>query len=322
MGILYNLKIVSPTLWVAFASGQLLLGNLTCPGTVDVSGYGPVYLVNAYWNVPNDRAGFVTVDDGKVRPFLKGRTYFANTCNVGSYNHSDYIALKLLGKRLRYTSDLSGAGCGCNAAVYLTSLQQNSAVSGCDDYYCDANNVCGVRCAEIDIQEANLYGYHATLHLPEDGNGVGVGYGGGDWNWNGNRDWSREDYGPNGRCIKTTKPYEVSVDFPVNADGSLQAYRITLSQEGSPCTLTAMIWSYEYHHRQGLQELTQALKEGMTPIVSYWNSTSMIWLDGKGQDGRGPCDSHWNDDLPYGISCGDSVRFYNWSVEAIPDHFV
>eukprot|EP00933_Yihiella_yeosuensis_P084049 TRINITY_DN98401_c0_g1_i1.p1 TRINITY_DN98401_c0_g1~~TRINITY_DN98401_c0_g1_i1.p1 ORF type:complete len:358 (+),score=54.02 TRINITY_DN98401_c0_g1_i1:90-1076(+) len=286
------------------------LGTETCPGNISFEGYGTVHLVNAYWNVPNDLAGKVNVVNNTVVAGLKGRTYFADGCAVGSYTPSDYIALKLLGKRLRYMSDLSNAGCGCNAAVYLTSLHQNNAVSGCHDYYCDANSICGVKCAEIDIQEANNKAFGATLHVEDDKYGVGKGYGGGGSNWNGHRDWNQWEYGPEGACINTRRPYQVSAEFPVDGRGILKAMTIILSQEGSICELKASIRNYRHHGKDSMSELTSALAAGMTPILSYWNSTDMLWLDGKGQDGQGPCDAK-----DEGLNCGESVRFYDFVVE-------
>lgn len=51
--------------------------------------------------------------------------------------------------------DLKGAGCGCNAALYLVSMKYSWEKGQCDDYYCDAVSVCGLKCAEIDLMEAN-----------------------------------------------------------------------------------------------------------------------------------------------------------------------
>merc|ERR1719195_1632540 len=152
------------------------------------------------------------------------------------------MGLRLLGKTMRYTIDLHGAGCGCNAALYLTSMKQNEHPSECHDYYCDANKVCGESCAEIDIQEANTASWHSTLHTMYDHNGVGGGYGGGP-GWNGPRDFDSSQYGPHASCIDTTIPINVAVSFPVNDQGTLTAMQITLSQDGHSCTLSLNLGS-------------------------------------------------------------------------------
>ena len=62
---------------------------------------------------------------------------------------------------------------------YLVSLKQNRQRGTCGgDRYCDANAVCGVRCSEIDLIEANKHAIHMTAHTPNDGDGHGVGLGG------------------------------------------------------------------------------------------------------------------------------------------------
>merc|ERR1719193_505242 len=167
-------------------------------------------------NKPGDPATNVEVMNGIV-PHMKGRTYFgnANSCVGGKYSNEAYANVQLLGKTFSYVVDLSSAKCGCNAALYLTSLHQNHDVSSCGDYYCDANKVCGVSCAEIDIMEANQVSFYSTLHVGDDVGGVGVGYG------SGRRDWNASVYGPGARCIDTNLPFSVSASFPVGANGIL-----------------------------------------------------------------------------------------------------
>jgi len=292
--------------WLALAARAT-----TCPGAINVPGHGRVELVNAEWNVPSEPAGDVLREEGGVvRPFMRGRTYFADSCANGTYEPSRYAAMQLLGKTLRWTTDISGATCGCNAALYLVSLRQSSQESGCFDYYCDANSVCGVPCPEIDLQEANMHAWHSTLHVHDDGSGIGAGYGGG-INWNGHRDWTMEQYGPNAMCIDTTKPFQVAISFPVDASGRLAAMTTTLSQAGKPCNLSISVGEagYWFHGRDGIAELTEALRAGMAPVISYWSAEDMLWMDGAGVDGRGPCRVDTPD------QCADSVRFYGFSLE-------
>eukprot|EP00445_Apocalathium_hangoei_P009375 CAMPEP_0203868820 /NCGR_PEP_ID=MMETSP0359-20131031/17342_1 /ASSEMBLY_ACC=CAM_ASM_000338 /TAXON_ID=268821 /ORGANISM="Scrippsiella Hangoei, Strain SHTV-5" /LENGTH=1214 /DNA_ID=CAMNT_0050787323 /DNA_START=57 /DNA_END=3701 /DNA_ORIENTATION=- len=279
------------------------LGEDVCPGAFDVPGYGPVSLIPTGWG--GAASPVDVLSRGTLVPHLGGRAYFADECTAGVYDNKQYAALNLLGKTLRYTTDMSGSGCGCNAAFYLVSMQQNEKPSTCNDYYCDANSVCGVACAEIDIQEANQHAWHSTLHSAHDHSGVGVGYGGGN-GWNGPRDFNQTQYGAGASCIDTDKAFNVAVSFPVDAEGELVAMEVMLSQEGHDCPLNLKLDRYA-----GMKELSKALAAGMTPVVSYWSDNTMLWMDGAGTDGQGPCAS---DDA---TACSASVRFSGFSVAAI-----
>jgi hypothetical protein len=274
-----------------------------------VEGFGLASIIPTGWATPdefiemrvNDTSGALVAD-------LGSRAYFANGCTAGVYNHTQYLAFNLLGKKMKYTTDMSGLGCGCNAAFYLTSMHQNREASECSDYYCDANNVCGQSCAEIDIQEGNKFSWHTTLHAKTDHGGVGKGYGGGGANWNGPRDWSSSTYGPGASCIDTMVPFQVEVAFPADASCQLTAMEVTLSQAArSDCQLKVAIDKYD-----GMPEMSAALSAGMTPIASYWASADMLWMDGKGADGMGACAS----DSPH--ECGKQTTFSKFSVESIP----
>jgi hypothetical protein len=99
------------------------------------------------------------------------RTYLGKACDVhGNEPWNDLLNLKLLDKSFSYTLDLSAAGCNCNAALYLVSMAQQrtfkSKLANCagDPTYCDANSVCGSKCSEIDLMEANEHAFVTTLH--------------------------------------------------------------------------------------------------------------------------------------------------------------
>lgn len=241
--------------------------------------------------------------NGAIDTPLGSRGYLAATCTAGKYNNTQYLALDLRGKSLKYTTDMSGAGCGCNAALYLTSMHQNKHASDCGDFYCDANNVCGQSCAEIDIQEGNRFAWHSTLHGAQDHFGLGKGYGGGGDGWSGPRDWPGGDFGPKGKCIDTDLPFQVAVSFPLDEAGKLKSMDVYLTQDGHDCPLALNLAGYNE-----MAELDAALAAGMTPIMSYWSSDDMLWMDGKGDDEMGPCQKDFPDD------CGESVRFYDFSV--------
>jgi len=82
--------------------------------------------------------------------------------------------------------------------------------------------------------------------------------------------------------------------------------QIELTQHGRNCPLSLTLGSYN-----GMAELSQALQKGMTPIISYWSSNKMLWMDGKGTDKQGPCASD------NAAACGSSIKFYNFSVANI-----
>jgi len=301
------------------ASGRVQAGSLrdaarephkVCAGNVTLQGYGPVAIINAAWNKRGQKAGPVRVLDDSVRPTMRSRTYFGAACAEGSYQRQEYLPLNLFGKTLRYTVDLSGAGCGCNAALYLVALPRSTSASECSDYYCDAAKVCGVSCAEIDIQEANQFAFVTTVHTHDDPAGLGAGYGAN------RRTWNDTVYGPGAACIDTRLPFQVEAAFPVNEMlGSLTSMEVTLfqaRQRESNCSLSTRTDDYRPGGRDGLVELAASLKAGMTPVISYWGAgENMQWMDGLGQDGRGPCK------VDHPSSCPSSVTFADFVVSSV-----
>jgi hypothetical protein len=233
-----------------------------------------------------------------------GRSYFGVTCEESlEYNPEYYMSLSLLNKSVSFDVNLNGLGCGCNAAVYFTSMKQNIYPGDCSDgdYYCDANSVCGTACAEIDIMEANMYSFHTTLHGSLDPNGESGGYGGGAqpdaydiYGWSGPRDFTGLMFKPDSAstCIDTTKTFTVKASFPIDASlNVLKHIEMELSQLSPPdsrCTINFKVGDSSYRY---IHEVTEALEQGMTPVVSYWKG-DMQWMDGVGADGLGPC-------LPY-----------------------
>jgi len=284
--------------------------GVTCPGKIAVAGRSSaVTLVNTF----NLSYGLVEVLKGDaVISHMGARSYWGEWCNEGTWQPNQYVALKPLGKTLRFTADVSGTTCGCNAAFYLSAMPQNTQKGTCGgDYYCDVMSVCGVPCFELDLMEANQYAWRSTVHAVGDYMGKPMGYGGSE-DSPVSRDWTSKEYRPGGKCIDTNKPFNVAVSFPTDAQGNLRAFELELSQQDKPCTVRTNITEYQWGwpppRKNGWGELTKVLQMGMTPVMSYWRSPTMLWMDGLGEDGRGPCVR----DNP--SQCPEYVRFYNFSI--------
>jgi len=127
-----------------------------------------------------------------------------------------------------------------------------------------------------------------------------------------NSKWSPIDYGVAGRCVDTKQPFHVAASFPVNSKGVLKGIHIKLSQPGKPCNLETRINSYMEKGVDGMLEMSKALAAGMTPVVSYWSSTKMLWMDGTGMDNTGYCTF----ETP--AVCNTAAKVYGFAIEDIP----
>ena len=184
---------------------------------------------------------------------------------------------------LDFDVDLSRIPCGMNAALYFVPMQASGQEGPCGSY-CDANSVCGVACAEIDVMEANSKAFRSTVHKSTDPGGSALGYGA----W-GDDAWEFGTYGPSGSCVDTRSPFRISTSV------SEESLRIRLSQ--GRCHLTL--------EHTGLDpEVTAALHGPITPVMSLWSSDEgMEWLDGKACGWTAPCDSpHQCDQTFFSVS--------------------
>lgn len=293
-----------------------------CSGTLEVSNLGEFSLISASVNKPGDPASRDIVGDGlSVTLGMKSRAYFGNACTEGAFDQSEYMKENFMNKRVSYTVDLSGVGCGCNAALYMVSMKESEAAGDCDDdYYCDAMSVCGLKCAEIDLMEANHRAFHTTLH-----NGITawdpkVGFGGGGTTmsgkeWLGPMDWSPEEYGPGAKCIDTDKEFQVAIDFVThtNDEGEEQLKSLEVYLTQGSCKLTA---SMEQYHEM-MPVLTKRLQEGMTLVLSYWSDEGMTWLDGSGYDGVEFCKARWEKDGER--NCADSISLRDFALTSLDE---
>jgi len=212
------------------------------------------------------------------------RGYFRSWSAAG--NMQPPTRFNLTNAEMRFTVDVSGVPCGCNAAVYFVAMP--------DSQYCDAwNGVPGIdggMCTEVDLMEANSVSFASTLHTETgwrdnacnaDGCGVKLGPLG--------RGWRRCAFGgdcaPSGGHIDASQPYEVYT--AMDEDGHM----FTSLRQGS---VTLPVYSGAVARWQETAEAREHLRERMAQnvfalVASIWTSAdgTMAWLDG-GCDA--PCD--------------------------------
>lgn len=280
--------------------------NETCAGTVDIEGYGRVQVAAAMFMRQEEEAAPVEVPHGwAVMPRLNSRAYLTQNCSAGDY--SNVSALKVLGKRIRYTTDITHTACGCNARLHLVPLKASIGKDKCGDGYCGPEAACGAKCGAVGLQDANQYAWATQMWVHDDVAGMGGGYGGGD-GVVGRRQWNESVYGPGALCIDTSWPFMVEVAFPVDELGLLMAVDVTLTQPKKSCPLKMHLNSYSFKGRDALAEVSLFLSEGVTPMVAYSNSSHLAWLDGAGPDGLGPCVQESPE------ACPETVRFYDFAI--------
>jgi len=247
------------SLLIGTSTVHLAWGSL-CLGAMNLDGFGRMSLISAEWNMQNGSAGQVQVRDGKiVSADISSRAFFGKACT--GHDSFELSEVNLLGKRLRYTVDLSGAGCGCSAALHLVSMPRSAQLSDCSDHNCDAHGTCGRRCNEISIHNANRLVFHSALQTADDPVGLQERYGPGHG--------VHRTYGPRGRCIDTNKPFQVAASFPTDSASQLKAMEVRLTQEGKTCPLMMHLVDYTSRQEDYMGTLSAALRKGMTMVVSY-----------------------------------------------------
>ena len=220
---------------------------------------------------------YVSVRGGSITLRGGGRVYLGNE-GSGELSPNAFYQASLLGKRLKFDVDLSQVGCSCNGALYAVSMPaynsgQRPSPGSTGEYYCDANNVGGSYCPEMDIMEANKYAMASTAHTCQyspphyysycDHGGCGKNV----------LDACYGQFGP-GKTIDTNKPFTLSVAF-ITAGGNLNTINNYFWQEGRSVQFDSCYSSY-------LQWMGKSLP-GITLTMSLWGTGAggMSWLDGK-----------------------------------------
>jgi hypothetical protein len=261
-----------------------------CIGTLSMTVDGAPKTVGVMQTDGNSDTGKT---DGTAFTLYHGglKVHLTETC-ADHFAPDNFLYLKMLGKTLAYTVDLSNVSCGCNAAVYLTAMpgmQNATTPTTKSDFYCDAASE--PYCPEIDLMEANSHVSAATLHkctFPYWDNPMcdGGGYA------QNTRDGAAGvvNFGPGGAKVDTARPFRASHTF--STDGkNLTGIHTSFVQAGGKGT----VWLN--HTDAGyMAAMDFVVKNQMALTISLWGGAGsvMSWLDSP------PCDA--------GIACDPSAH--------------
>jgi hypothetical protein len=196
------------------------------------------------------------------------------------------------------------------------------------DWYCDANDVGGEACPEIDLLEMNQHALHTTMHSCKHpyskANCDGGGYGA---RWERGID-TLEDCGPppgvvgKWRGLLPPQPFVLvrfgqgASDFGVGPSFTIDTSRpfelaFAFQRQGSHIGLAINVSQVTGTERRtihgGIEDCSsvqQPLAQGMVLVFSFWGSTSMGWLDSP------PCSSD-------PATCPSQVTFSNLTLNTL-----
>mmetsp|Transcript_83142 Transcript_83142/g.268986 ORF Transcript_83142/g.268986 Transcript_83142/m.268986 type:complete len:663 (-) Transcript_83142:494-2482(-) len=206
------------------------------------------------------------------------------SCQGGEWDPEAFTPFKLLGKTLSFSVNLSRVSCGCNLGLYLVhgpardaSGSFSKGTCAWSPYYCDANQVCGQWCPELDVMEANSRVFSSTPHSCDAPSQEGH-YRGCDRTGCG-RSTSKmggDAYGPGARYkIDTTRPFEVHAAFHGSGLPSFTGMTTRLRQGGNEVVLDFSGCGAYFG------DLAGSMAGGMSMHITYWGgaASTMGWLD-------------------------------------------
>merc|ERR1711868_27143 len=268
-------------------------------GTVNIKGYGDVYVVTG-------SPGNVDKLDNGFRLHGGGGVYLAEkNVDIGTDPYM-YWQTNLADQVWSYDVDVSNVGCKCNAAMYWVNMPgyENGAPYPAEwgIYYCDANFVNGNWCPEYDTFEGNDQTMSVAIHTCDyvdpneypscDRAGCGTnactGIGG--------------QYG-RGRTIDTSRTYRISHGQVMDGDYLARSFH-HLEQDGKTASFDAC-GNYDYMKWMGYD------LHDIVAVFSLWDiGCDEQWLDGC--TGCGGCCN----------LAGSSVTFSNFEITHVRDSHI
>lgn len=230
---------------------------------------------------------------------------------TSTYAENSYMPFFILNKTVSFTVDLSKVSCACVFALYFTSLPAK-AYCGSDptssgSYYCDASGYGGSYCPEMDLMEANAYGFTSAAHdCALNQNPSSTNY----------QKYSscsqvasnlftyknvtnasltgQAVYGP-GKYINTSAEFKVAVKFQTTS-GSLTSITNTISQGTNVISYTWL--NSTISSPSFMSSFSTKLAGGMGLMFSLWGSSTgpLGWLD----NNIGTCNTN-------GTACNHSI---------------